>query len=834
MLLKEYNQQQMNQFKIFILSFWLFTITSSLHAQTTINLPQIDKFIKTNAVVHKGMFNVYVQDEKYFMEIPRQSLGREILATITINNGSAQIERDPEKRFGFSGDAVYDIVFSLKQYKDKKILLERPVFYNLPDSSSSYFEQFKSKRFPISLTFNIVAASTNSVLFDFTEAFLSDLPIFSLSGAKEDLSLGGYQSGLSYPLSVSAYPNNIVFRSVKAYSAGSSTSAKKTNASPAGLPAKPEEQKTTGPTVWEVGSCWYLLPEIPMKQRIADERVGYFTKVVKDYATDPNGFKELPLATRWRLEPKPEDMEKYKRGELVEPIKPIVYYIDKNTPEYLKPYFIAGVNAWQKSFEKIGFKNAIMAKPEPTLAEDPDFAIDNINYSIISYKPSLTPNAYGPSVIDPRSGEILNTHVAVFHNILDLLQRWYFVMCSTVDPRAQSLPLSPEIMGTLAQRVITHEVGHTLGLRHNFAGSSTYPIDSIRNKKFIDKNSYGASIMDYMRFNYVAQPEDHLSPAELLPRVSVYDDYAIEWGYKITDFSTDRVKEKQYLRSWVSEKRKDPRFFYLEEKDFSDPRVQSEDMGNNAIEASTLGIKNLQIMMENLDTWIGKSDDLNYAMLRKMHTAIVSRYNQYLEHVLKNIGGRYGDKSLIAENKPNYIPVERAKQKEAMNFLKTYYFQEPEWLFPESVSSKTKFLFNGMVSADYETFFGKLFYKFSALSYNERIVGPKPYTVKEFFDDLYENLYAEVDKGNPISSYQRLLQRAYVNKILASVTIPPSFESDVALLLKIQIEKIANVCEAGARKNKDVASKQHLKAIVEIIHQWMNPKSAISPSNNTK
>jgi hypothetical protein len=822
MHLKEYKKLVMNNLKKIILSLWLFTITFTVAAQNSVKVPNITTFITAQAKQYKGMFNIYVQQDKYYMEIPRPLFGRDILAAITINAGSAQLDRDPQKRFGFSGDAVYDMVFRFKLYKNSNVLLEQPQFYNAPDSTGSYYNLIKSKIMPIAMAFNVVAEGTNSVLFDITEAMNSDLPIFSLSGAKEDLGLGSYQANLSYPVGIATYQNNIVFRTIKAYGPGSNTPAPKPGLIP--MPTKPEENKgPTGPTVWEVGACWYLLPEIPMGQRWADERVGYFTKIIRDYTTDSK-VKELPLATRWRLEPKEEDMAKYLKGELVEPKKPIVYYIDKNTPEYLKPYFTAGVNAWQKAFEKIGFKNAIMAKPEPSATEDPEFAIDNMNYSIISYKPSLTPNAYGPSVVDPRSGEILNTHIAVFHNIFDLLQRWYFVMCATADSRAQKLPLDPQLMGTLAQTVITHEVGHTLGLRHNFAGSSTYKIDSIRNKEFISKNGYGASIMDYMRFNYLAQPEDKIPTDQLLPRIGIYDDYAIKWGYQLLPQFADKSKESDYLKSWVSEKRKDNRLLYIQEGDFTDPRVQSEDLGDNAMEASALGIKNLKLVMQNLDAWIGKNDDENYTLLRKMHTAVVSRYNEYLAHVLKNIGGRYTDNALISEHKANYIPVERAKQKEAMAFLKTYFFEEPAWLFPDNITAKTKFFFDGQVAADYDAFSGKIFYRLSALANDQRIAGPAPYTVNEFFDDLYDNFFGNLERNNNISSYQRMLQRSYVNKILTAISNPTNHENDVATILKIQAVKIANNCSAAAKANKDLLSKQHLNAISEMIHLWMDEK----------
>lgn len=791
----------------------------------------VTKFIKPGTPAKKGMFNIYIQDEKYYMEIPDPLFGRDILTTITINKGSAQEDRNPQKRFGFSGDAVYDGVYRFERGSKGKIYLKQPMFYNAVDSSNSYYNLLKTRLLPVYMSFNIVAEQPGSVLLDITETFNGDFPMFSLAGAKTELELGAYQSNLSHPLDVQCYKDNIVFRSVKAYGPGVSAAPPQSMFSPGAPPRNPEPPKTLGPTVWEVGASWCLLPEVPMQQRLFDKRVGYFKKSIKDYSSDPDKIQDLAIATRWRMEPKPEDLERYQRGELVEPVKPIVFYIDKNTPEYLKPYFIAGVNVWQKSFEKIGFKNAIYARMEPTAAEDPEYAMDDVRYSIISYKPSLTPNAYGPSVVDPRSGEILNSHVAVYHNIFDLLQRWYFVMCAAADPRARQLPLAPELMGPLAQTVITHEVGHTLGLRHNFAGSSTYEIDSIRNTSFITKNGYGASIMDYMRFNYLAQPEDKIPADQLLPRIGVYDDYVIEWGYKYLPQFHKATEEADSLRLWVSEKRKDPRFFWLEEGDFTDPRVQSEDLGDNAMQAGRLGIKNLMLTMMNLQNWVGQ-DDENYTMLRKMHTAVAGRYNEYLGHVLKNIGGRFADLSLRAEDKVNYKPVSRATQKEAMEFMGKYFFQEPTWMFPEKITSKTRFFFDGQVEEDYITMAGKIFYKFSIIAYHQHIDGADAYTVKEFFDDLHGYIFGDLHENKPISPYRRMIQRGYINNLLPSATNPASYVDDIAIILKMQLEQIAEETEQAAKKNKDLRSQQHLKAISSMIHQWMDEHNAAKGSKN--
>ncbi|MBB6237943.1 hypothetical protein HDC90_002569 [Pedobacter sp. AK013] len=799
-----------------------FCLYMQAQAQKNTELPTIETFIKSSAVKHTGIFNIYLQEDKYYLELPDSLLNRDILAMIVINKGSAQVARDPRKRFGFAGDVVNEGVFKFNKNTNGTIFIEQSQFYIAPKKDGGdYYQLLKDKQRAVFFTLNTVARADHANLIDVTPALNADLPILSLNGAKEELGLGAYQANLSKQLAITSYKNNTVFRSLRAYGAGS-LKPELNSAEPVEPQSKPDTQVPleTGPTAWEIGASWFLLPKNPMKQRFADKRVGYFVKPIKDYISNPLKVEEKLLAARWKMEPKPQDLEKFRHGELVEPAEQIVFYIDKNTPEYLKPYFIKGVNAWQKVFEKIGFKNAIVAKLEPTPAEDPSFAIDNINYSVISYKPSTTANAYGPMVVDPRSGQILSSHVAVFNNITDLLQRWYFVMCAANDTNARKLPLSKDIMGRLAQTVITHEVGHTLGLRHDFAGSCSYDVDSVRKRDYVAKNGFGASIMDYLRFNYVAQPEDGFTAEELFPKIGVYDEFAISWGYKYFPKDNDAFTEAEALKNWVTQKRSDPRLFYFPEGDFYDPRVQSEDMGSNAMQAGSLGIKNLKLIMKNMEEWLESDDDQNFTMMKKMHSAVASRYNEYLAHVLKNIGGRYADQSLVAEAKPNYVPVSRSTQKEAMAFINTYYFQEPSWMFPQNITDKTRFVFDGQVSADYETFMGKIFYKFSAISKNQRIVGQNPYTVSEFLEDIYQGLFADVDNSAPIPAYRKMLQRSYVNKLLTAVYNPASFEADVAVLLKQQIEKVKQSCDSALPKKKDQVSKDHLKAISDMIQQW--------------
>ncbi|SDK01822.1 protein of unknown function [Pedobacter sp. ok626] len=787
------------------------------NAQTEVKVPTISSFTKPAAKQYKGMFNVLVQDDKYFIEIPDQLLGRDILTSITIIRGSAQRKRNPAMRYGFAGDAVNDRVIHFSKGINGKMNLIAPEFEMETDTMSMHFNALKAKLVPSLLAFEIVATGNASSLIDITNLFSGDNDLFSLKGAAVDLKLGAFEPQKSKILGVSAFENNVIFRSIKSYGEAAATPGPP---SPTGKPAKKEE---TNPTMWEVGASWFLLPEVPMARRFADKRIGYFQTGLKNYDDNAKKNEYTIVANRWRIEPKPEDFQKFKNGELVEPAKPIVFYIDPNTPAYLIPYMIEGVNAWRKSFEKIGFKNAITGRLAPTTTEDPDYTMEDARYSYISYKPSEMANAYGPQIVDPRSGEILSSHIAVFHNIQELLQRWYFSMCAVTDPGARKIPMDKSLMGKLIKNVITHEVGHTLGLRHNFAGSSSYSVDSIRNRDFVRKNSFGPSVMDYMRFNYAAQPEDKMTPTDLLPVIGVYDEYAIEWGYKFMP-DKDANAAAEYLTSWVSEKRKDPRFFYFEEGDFFDPRVQSEDIGDNNMKANALGVENLKRTMANLNKW-GAGEDNSYQTLRSMYRAVQGRYYQYLQHVVKNIGGVLADNALRSENKSNYVAVSRIQQEEAMDYLKKYMFIEPKWLYPEDVMAKTKFSFDTDVEESYNDLLGRLMSKYSALSRVENITGDNDYTAAGFLTDLHRAIFKDIENGKAISRYDRMLQRSFLNSLLRHVDYPGAFPNNVDLKMTELLLITSKKAEDAAALQTDFISKSHLTAIANMVKVWNTGKN---------
>lgn len=772
-------------------------------------IPAIGEVVKAHSRTLRGMFTLYVQDNRYLAEVPDRLLGRDILTSITIVKGSAQRKRNPNMRLGFAGDAVNDRVIRFRK-AGKRMEITTPVFSLANDSSNIYYQVLKADLLPAYLSFEIKAATDSTSLIDLTDIMETDNDLFSLSGAKDELKLGAFEKDKSRILGVSCFENNIVFRTQKSYAEAPP---------PPPAPGMPVEKVTSNPTMWEVGASWYLLPEKPMTPRLADKRVGYFVTVQKTYDKNPQQVELIALANRWRIEPKPEDMQKYLAGELVEPAKPIVFYVDRNMPAYLVPYVINGVNAWRSSFEKIGFKNAITGKLAPLPSEDSLYSMEDARYSFISYKPSEMANAYGPEVVDPRSGEILSSHIGVFHNVLELLQRWYFSMCSATDTAARRLPFDKELMGKMLQYVVIHEVGHTIGLRHDFAGSSSYNVDSIRKPAYVRVHGFGPSIMDYMRFNYVAQPEDGMKQEDLFPRIGVYDDYAIAWGYRYTTSYATPYQESKVLEKWVSEQRKDERCFYLDESNLYDPRVQSEDVGNNSMKANRLGVANLKRTMQHLQQWADRPEDEEYASLRSMYRAVEGRYYTYLSHVLRNIGGATVSGGLRAENLASYTPVSKAQQQDAVAYLCEYMLKEPVWLYPADIKAKTRFNFNRDVAGPYDDLMGRLVSRYFFINQNAVLAGDNGYKADAFIRDLYKAICADIGNGKPVSQYDRFIQSAFVNKLLLhadSRAVPDYISMEMIKVL----DSIATAAKMGAAVNKDPLSVAHLRGMADLIEIW--------------
>lgn len=801
--------------------------------------PKPFKEVITNkATTDRGLFSVHKVDDKYFFEIGDTIFGRELLVVNRISKAAAGMRNG---FFGYAGDQVGQNVIRFEKGPNNKIFLRNVSFaeYSKDSTSPMFTAVNKSNVQPIAASFDIKSLATDSTgyVIDVTDYVNSDNDVlFFNNQLKSNMRIGSQQSDKSYINNIRSYPLNIEISTVKTYGR---------SPAPAGGGGQGGGPRpASGNITVEMNSSIVLLPKTPMKPRYFDPRVGYFTVGYTDFDANPQGVEAVRLVKRWRLEPRDEDMEKYKRGELVEPKKPIIFYIDPTTPKVWVPYLIQGVNDWQVSFEKAGFKNAIMGKIAPTKEEDPEWSLEDARYSAIVYKPSDVANASGPSISDPRSGEIMESHINWYHNVMELLHRWYFIQCAPNDPTARKMTFDNELMGQLIRFVSSHEVGHTLGLRHNYGSSSTVPVEKLRDKKWVEANGHTPSIMDYARFNYVAQPEDNISREGLFPRIGDYDNWAIEWGYKLFPQISDEEKEKEHLNKWVIERLKDNRLWFGTETNPDDPRSQREQVGDDGMKGAMYGIKNLQRIVPNLEEWT-KVPNKDYTSLRNMYNQLTNQFSLYLSHVSKYVGGVMETPKMVEESGPVYETVAKAKQKEAVDFLNKNLFATPNWLIDNNIYSKTGINGISTIGGLQDAVLNRLLAtrNLSKLIDAEAVKGSSAYTITELFADLKKGIWSELPSRSKIDVYRRNLQKSYVS-VLDNLLNPPKSgggsgivimvlggsstlnaeKSDVYSVVRAHLTSLRNEARAAAAATTDSMSKYHLQDIVTRIDNALNPK----------
>jgi hypothetical protein len=796
--------------------------------------------ITDKAKTDEGLFKVHKVEDKYFFEIPDALFGRDLLVVNRISKAAAGMRNG---FFGYAGDQIGQNVVRFEKGPNNKVFL-RSISYAeyAKDSTSPMFTAVNNSNIqPIAAAFDIKAFSKDNdgSVIDVTDYVSGDNDIlFFNSSVKSSQRVGSLQVDKSYISGIRAFPINIEITTVKTYS--------RSAAPPSGIPGLSIGGAGAGNITVELNSSMVLLPKDPMQARYFDPRVGFFAVGYTDFDLNPQGVKSIGVVKRWMLEPKPEDMDKYKRGELVEPQKPIIFYIDPATPKKWIPYLIQGVNDWQVAFEKAGFKNAIIAKRAPTPAEDPEWSLEDARYSAIVYKPSDVANASGPSISDPRSGQIMESHINWYHNVMELVRNWYFVQTAAVDPRARKMVFDDELMGQLIRFVSSHEVGHTLGLRHNYGSSSTVPVENLRNKAWVEANGHTPSIMDYARFNYVAQPEDNISDKGLYPRIGDYDKWAIEWGYRLFPQYKNPESEKDYLNKWVIDKLQDKRLWFGTESNPDDPRSQSEQVGDDAMKASMYGIKNLQRILPNLMVWT-KEPDENYSNLKDLYGEVTGQFSRYMGHVSKYVGGIMETPKTIEQDGAVYEVVSEAKQREAVDFLNKQLFTTPTWLINQEIYSRTGTSGLTTIGNIQDNMLNRLLSArtLGKLIDGEAAQGSNAYQVTELLADLKKGIWSELAARKPIDVYRRNLQKSYVNIMIGLVNPPKSSggsdqlavllglstsssadKSDVRSVARAHLAALRTEVVAAAAGTTDPMSKYHLLDVAERI------KNALNPANN--
>jgi Met-zincin/Domain of unknown function (DUF5117)/Domain of unknown function (DUF5118) len=798
--------------------------------------------ITEKAVSHPGLFTVHKVEDKWYFEIPDSIFGRDILISTRFGKTAAG--------GNYGGEQVNQQTIRWEKGPTHMVFLKVLTIVNVAADSSQPIAQAvsNSNMNPIAAEFDVKAygksadSTSGTVVIEVTDFFKGDNQVVSLTpGIKRRFNLAALAPERSYIESIHTYPINTEIRTVKTFTASPAPAA-----APAGggrmptgtLPA----EEVAGAVTIELNNSFYLLPKTPMRRRLFDPRVGYFASEYTIYGDDQQRVDVSSFIHHWRLEPRDEDIDKWKRGELVEPKKPIVIYIDPATPKQWRPFLIAGINDWQAAFEKAGFKNAIMGKEWPE--NDRTMSLEDARFSVIRYFASDIENAYGPNLADPRSGEILETHIGWYHNVMKLVHDWYMIQTSAVDARARRMKYDDALMGDLIRFVSSHEVGHTLGLRHNMGSSSRTPVEKLRDKAWVEANGHTASIMDYARFNYVAQPEDNITSKGLYPRIGDYDKWAIFWGYKGIPDTKDVEEDKKILNKWIIDSLKaNPRLWFGGEGQNFDPRAQTEDLGDNSMKASEYGIKNLKRILPNLPEWTREEAD-RFENLDEMYEQLIGQFGRYMGHVTKNVGGVEETFKSVEQPGDVYEATPKATQKEAVDFLNKQLFATPVWLLNKDILNKFSNPGTGetLTTVQENTLRSLLS---AARLYRLTVCtgryGSGVYSADDLLTDAKKGVWGELATGAPIDMFRRNLQKVYVESLISLVNPPPPMvvppglprglviftgdikNTDVPSIARAQLVELKNEIAAAILRETDKISKYHLQDLQERIKQALNP-----------
>ena len=774
------------------------TATKSQKSKT----PKYADFVTKKTTTDEGLFKVHNTDNKFMYEIPKTYFGKEMLLVTRIKDIPAGLGGG----YVNAGSKINTQVVVWEEFQNK-ILLKVKSYNAVANDSLPIYKSVKANNLePILFAFDIATQNQDStaVLVDVTKFFTSDIQAISPlpDSYRKRYKVKRLDASRSFINSIKSYPENIEVVQDFTFDA-----------------AEPPSNSSTNTITIRVNQSMIVLPEDKMMPRVYDERVGYFSIKNVDYSSEALKADEKKYIRRWRLEPK--DINAYNRGELVEPIKPIVYYLDPGTPDKLKKYIKQGVDDWAKVFETAGFKNAIMAKYPPTEEEDPEFSMEDVRYSSIRYVASTTRNATGPSVSDPRTGEILESDIIWYHNHLRSYRNRYLLETGAANPSARTLDTPAEEIGEMMRMVISHEVGHALGLPHNMAASYAYPVDSLRSGKFTQKMGIAATIMDYARYNYIAQPGDE--NIRFIRQLGPYDHYAINWGYRKIPLAKTPEQEVKTLDKWIEEKADDPIYRFGGAR--FDPSAQTEGIGNDQVKASTYGMKNLKIVAENLPSWTSDQTN-NYEDLSELYGELLGVWSRYVGHVSGNIGGVYEFNKKPVQNGLVYEAVSKKKQKEAMVWLHKNAFETQDWLInPEILANINE---NGyterILSLQNRQLYTLLNPNKLEMMIDAEVIDSKTYTALDMIRDLRTGIFSETNYTKNVDVFRRNLQKSMINRMGILLNSKDNQNSDISSIVRGELEALNFQLTVAKNRGVNRITKYHYRDCLANIKEILNPK----------